>query len=222
VSELEYPHLVTILRASDSGVLDAYERPLLTDWTPIEVDVPAWVQQLGVREQQLLSQAGAEHVSHRIFMDPTDVTTADMLRWAVLPPPTTIVVASAGGISDGIVLRGPATPPSWLRIGSPGETEVRQVAAGGVVGLVVTLTAPLTLNHYSGDQVREVVDAGGAETVGGTDTTLTADTVVEVTYRYGGQCDFELIEVKDPDGTGHHLEIIANEIVPVPLFALVS
>ena len=120
MSEIEYPHLVVILRASDTGVVDAYERPLLTEFIPIEADVPAWVQQLGSQEQQLLSQAGAQHVSHRIFMDPTDVTAADMLRWA------------------------------------------------------------------------------------------------------GGQCDFELFEVKDPDGTGHHLEIIANEIVPVPLFALVS
>lgn len=120
MSELEYPHLVTILRASDTGVLDGYGRPLLTDFTPIEVDVPAWVQQLGMQEQQLLSQAGAEHVSHRIFMDPTDVTPGDMIRWA-------------------------------------------------------------------------------AE-----------------------QSDFELLEVKDPDGTGHHLEIIANEIVPVPIPALVS
>jgi hypothetical protein len=111
---------VTILRASDTGVLDGYGRPLLSDFTPIEVDVPAWVQQLGMQEQQLLSQAGAEHVSHRIFMDPTDVTPGDMIRWAL------------------------------------------------------------------------------------------------------EQTDFELLEVKDPDGTGHHLEIIANEIVPVPPFDLVS
>ena len=120
MSEIEYPHLVVILRASDTGVLDGYGRPLLTDFSPIEADVPAWVQQLGMQEQQLLSQAGAEHVSHRIFMDPTDVTPGDMIRWAL------------------------------------------------------------------------------------------------------EQTDFELLEVKDPDGTGHHLEIIANEIVPVPLFALVS
>ena len=119
MSEIEYPHLVVILRAFDTGVLDGYGRPLLTDFVPIEGDVPAWVQQLGMHEQQLLSQAGAEHVSHRIFMDPTDVTPGDMIRWA-------------------------------------------------------------------------------------------------------GLRDFELLEVNDPDGTGHHLEIIASEIVPVQPFDLLS
>jgi len=61
-------------------------------------------------------------------------------------------VASAAGIADG----------NWLRVGDTGETEIRRVAVGGVVGLVVTLTAPLTAAHDSGDQVREVDDAGTA------------------------------------------------------------
>jgi hypothetical protein len=63
---------------------------------------------------------------------------------------TVLHVASAAAVADG----------NWLRVGDTGETEIRAVAVGGVVGLVVTLTAPLTLNHDSGDQVREVDDAG--------------------------------------------------------------
>jgi hypothetical protein len=59
-------------------------------------------------------------------------------------------VASAAGIADG----------NWLRVGDTGETEIRQVATGGVAGLVVTVTAPFTLAHDAGDQVREVDDAG--------------------------------------------------------------
>lgn len=62
----------------------------------------------------------------------------------------TIAVASAVGIADG----------NWLRVGDTGETEIRQVAAGGVAGLAVTLTVGLGLAHDSGDQVREVDDAG--------------------------------------------------------------
>lgn len=61
---------------------------------------------------------------------------------------TVLNVASASGIAIG----------NWLRIGDPGETEIRQVA--GIVGLVVTLTAPLTVAHDTGDRVREVDDAG--------------------------------------------------------------
>lgn len=63
---------------------------------------------------------------------------------------TTLPVASAAGIGDG----------NWLRIGDVTEREIRQVATGGVVALNVTLTAALTLAHDSGDQVREVDDAG--------------------------------------------------------------
>ena len=63
---------------------------------------------------------------------------------------TSLPVASAVGIADG----------KWQRVGDLGEREIRQVAVGGVTGLNVTLTAPLTLAHDSGDQVREVDDAG--------------------------------------------------------------
>ena len=61
---------------------------------------------------------------------------------------TTLSVASAAAIAD----------DDWLRIGDVGEREIRQVAS--VLALVVTLTAPLVLAHDSGDQVREVDDAG--------------------------------------------------------------
>lgn len=63
---------------------------------------------------------------------------------------TTIAVASAASIADG----------NWLRVGDTGETEIREVAVGGVTGLVVTFTAALNEPHDSGDQVREVDDAG--------------------------------------------------------------
>jgi hypothetical protein len=63
---------------------------------------------------------------------------------------TSVHVASAAAIAAG----------NWLRVGDTGEREARQVAVGGVAALVVTLTAPLALAHDSGDQVREVDDAG--------------------------------------------------------------
>jgi hypothetical protein len=63
---------------------------------------------------------------------------------------TSVSVADATGIAEG----------DWLRIGDAGETEIRQVAPGGVAGLVVTLTAELAAAHDSGDQVRQVDDAG--------------------------------------------------------------
>lgn len=62
----------------------------------------------------------------------------------------TIAVASAVGISTGV----------YLRIGAALATEVRQVAS--VASLVVTLTAALSLDHASGDQVRRVTAAGSA------------------------------------------------------------
>lgn len=71
--------------------------------------------------------------------------TADMATGA-----TSIAVAATAGVADG----------DWLRVGDTGETEIRQVATGGVVGLAVTFTAPFAAAHDSGDQVREVDDAG--------------------------------------------------------------
>jgi hypothetical protein len=73
--------------------------------------------------------------------------TADTAAGATLFP-----VASAVGVADG----------NWLRVGDTGETEIRQVAVGGVTGLNVTLTAPLGTAHDGGDQVREVDGAGTA------------------------------------------------------------
>ena len=79
-----YPHLVDILRAGDTGVQDGYGRPLLSDFVPVARDVPAWVQEIGTEEQQLLSQAGAVKVTHQIFMDPCDISEADMIAWVNL------------------------------------------------------------------------------------------------------------------------------------------
>lgn len=63
---------------------------------------------------------------------------------------STIHVASATGIADG----------DFLRIGDAGEVEIREVATGGVTGTTITLVTTLTIRHDSGDQVREVDDAG--------------------------------------------------------------
>jgi hypothetical protein len=79
----------------------------------------------------------------------------------------TIAIASAVGVADG----------NWLRVGDVGELEIRQVAAGGVAALVVTLTAPLQLAHDSGDAVREVDDAGTG-TVDDYGQPVTAETTV--------------------------------------------
>jgi hypothetical protein len=64
-----------------------------------------------------------------------------------------VAVADATGIADG----------DWLRVGDVGETEIRQVSTGGVVGLLVMLTEPLGVRHDSGDGVREVDDEGAVE-----------------------------------------------------------
>lgn len=95
---------------------------------------------LAVKRLTATTAGGAETVGG------ADTTlTADTAAAAL-----TIAVASATGIAAG----------DWLRIGDTGETEIRQVAVGGVAALVVTLTAPLSVAHDSGDQVREVDDAG--------------------------------------------------------------
>lgn len=66
------------------------------------------------------------------------------------PGSSVISVVDATDIADG----------DWLRVGDVGETEIRQVAVGGVVGLLIELTTPLVSGHDAGDQVREVDDAG--------------------------------------------------------------
>ncbi len=77
---------------------------------------------------------------------------------------TTLTIDSASG--DLVIAVDDATDIAdgdWLRVGDVGETEIRQVETGGVVGLLVGLTAPLTASHDAGDQVREVDDAGTPE-----------------------------------------------------------
>lgn len=68
----------------------------------------------------------------------------------------TVTVASATSIADG----------DYLRVGDAGETEIRQVATGGVSGTTITLTAALGRAHDAGDQVREV-DSSGASGANG-------------------------------------------------------
>jgi hypothetical protein len=80
---------------------------------------------------------------------------------------TAVHVASAAGIAAG----------DWLRIGDAGEAEARQVAVGGVAGLVVTVTMGLSGAHDAGDHVRELDDAG-AVVVDDQGTPVYADTTV--------------------------------------------
>ena len=75
-----------------------------------------------------------------------------MLSAAAVAGALTIAVASAAGITTGV----------YLRIGAVNQTEVRQVAS--VASLIATLSAALTLDHTSGDQVRRVTGAGTAAT----------------------------------------------------------
>lgn len=63
---------------------------------------------------------------------------------------TSVAVAAATHIAAG----------RFLRIGDVGEREVAVVGAGYISGLTVPTVAPLTLAHDSGDQVRELDDAG--------------------------------------------------------------
>jgi len=63
---------------------------------------------------------------------------------------TSVVVALATAIAAG----------NFLRIGDAAEREVAQVGPGYTTGLTIPLVAPLALPHDSGDQVRELNDAG--------------------------------------------------------------
>jgi hypothetical protein len=63
---------------------------------------------------------------------------------------TSIAVALATSIAAG----------NFLRIGDVGEREIAQVGAGYTTGLTIPTVAPLTRAHDSGDQVRELDDAG--------------------------------------------------------------
>jgi len=63
---------------------------------------------------------------------------------------TSVVVALATGIAAG----------NFLRVGDAAEREVAQVGPGYTTGLTIPLVAPLSLPHDSGDQVRELNDAG--------------------------------------------------------------
>ena len=69
---------------------------------------------------------------------------------------------AVGATSIAVALGTHIAHDSYLRIGDIGETEVGQVDT--IVALAVTLMAPLTLAHDSGDQVRELDDAGSATT----------------------------------------------------------
>jgi hypothetical protein len=74
---------------------------------------------------------------------------------------TTLTADTAVGATSIAVAAGThIAHDSYLRIGDVGEREVAR--ADTVVALAVTLAAPLTLPHDSGDQVRELDDAGAA------------------------------------------------------------
>ena len=70
------------------------------------------------------------------------------LSAAAIAGATAIAVASAASMATG----------DYLRIGGTAATEVARIAS--LLGTAVTLTAALTLDHASGDAVREVTGAG--------------------------------------------------------------
>lgn len=80
----------------------------------------------------------------------------------VLGGPDTTLVADVPVASSSIEVADPTgiVDGQYLRIGDVGEFEIRQVADGGVAGDVVTLATPTSLDHDSGDQVRQVDGAG--------------------------------------------------------------
>jgi hypothetical protein len=67
---------------------------------------------------------------------------------------------AAGASSIPVAVATHVAAGRFLRVGDVGEREVAIVGAGYVSGLTVPLVAPLTLAHDSGDQVRQLVDAG--------------------------------------------------------------
>ena len=74
---------------------------------------------------------------------------------------TTLTADTAvGATSIAVALGTHIAAGRFLRIGDVGETEVALVAAGYVSGLTVPTVEPLSLPHDSGDQVRELDDAG--------------------------------------------------------------
>lgn len=73
---------------------------------------------------------------------------------------TLSAAAIAGAIVIAVASATSMTANDYLRIGASGATEVARIAS--LVGTSVTLTAALTLDHASGDAVREVTAAGTA------------------------------------------------------------
>lgn len=74
---------------------------------------------------------------------------------------TTLTADSAvGATSLAVALGTHIAAGRFLRVGDVGEREVAVVGSGYVSGLTVPTVAPLTIAHDSGDQVRELDDAG--------------------------------------------------------------
>lgn len=71
---------------------------------------------------------------------------------------TLSAAAIAGSTSIAVVSATSIATNDYLRIGAAGQTEVGRVAS--LAGTTVTLAAALTLDHASGDAVREVTAAG--------------------------------------------------------------
>jgi hypothetical protein len=95
---------------------------------------------------------------------------------------TTLTADTAvGATSIAVALGTGITAANFLRIGDTGETEV--VVVAGIVGLTVALTTPLAIAHDSGDQVRELDDAGAPVLDGMHQPTFAAATFATVDGR---------------------------------------
>lgn len=69
---------LAIIRNVDTGVLDTYRHPVRAASVIAYVD--GTIQPMAVREVALLSDAGVAVSDHTVFMAPTDVREADVIR----------------------------------------------------------------------------------------------------------------------------------------------
>lgn len=93
MSNIPYPHSVTIIRPSGSASEDEMGRPVHDESE--HATVAAWVQIKSAREQSQLTMSGGPTIAdHTVFMEASDITASDYL-----------VTIAGGGQIDGVVHR---------------------------------------------------------------------------------------------------------------------
>jgi hypothetical protein len=95
---------------------------------------------------------------HRLTAERPGVATGDAAETPGGLVTALTVDVPAGSLDIELAEPDAVDPGWWLRIGDTGESEIRQVDA--VNGSAVTLTAPLSVAHDSGDAVVQVDNAG--------------------------------------------------------------